>query len=327
MKKIIRFAMIAFLVLSFINPVSAATYNTDGQEVQISSATAGTTSNTITIELAAGTYKAGSYELIAHEGVYEIPGYGSNVGTQGSLPWKVASTFTLSSAEVATLKNSSLYKTITTTFDIGPSDFKVFVGTGNAGNAGSGTNPGTDLDAVLSGGIDLSAFMTSNRLDIYYNSRVTSLSATATTLYLEGYIFVPNRNITNSSALYREVIFVNEDYPDADHAYRALVTTTYNGSFLTSNKTLNPKGLYNYSAATYRVSINYKNIKNYKQVNSSMAPGNYRIYIRASDGSKSAVFPLRDVTLSDGSNLSLPSTFSLVNNNTDGKRNLKVTIR
>ncbi|MBR3692901.1 MAG: glucosaminidase domain-containing protein [Erysipelotrichales bacterium] len=173
------------------------------------------------------------------------------------------------------------------------------------------------IENSASGELDLSDY-TNDKLDVYPNSRVTSMSYSNGVLNLEGYAFIKDRSVSTSDYkwLWREVIFVNEDNSSRDYAYRASVTPINKGSFLTSNKTLNPTGKYSYAMATYKVSANIKSINNYDQKPSSIAPGKYRVYVRCSDGVNGKLFPLKDLTLSDGTNLEntgkLPSGFEVI---------------
>lgn len=165
--------------------------------------------------------------------------------------------------------------------------------------------------------LDLSDY-TNDLLDVYPNSRVTSMSYSKGVLNLEGYAFIKDRGVPTNDYkwLWREVIFVNEDNSSRDYAYRVSVTPINKGSFLTSNTTLNPTGKYSYAMATYKVSANIKSINNYDQQKSSIVPGKYRVYVRCSDGVNGKLFPLKDVTLSDGTNLEntgkLPAEFEIV---------------
>lgn len=173
-----------------------------------------------------------------------------------------------------------------------------------------------------SGDIDLTDYVTlDNVLPAYENSRATSIVATNTSITINGYAFVKDRSITKDSDLWREIIFINEDNNSKEFAYRYNVKTStsssHNGRFLTNNKTLNPTGKYNYLGATYTVSLNYNNVLNYTDRSAtSMAPGSYRVYVRVSDGKQSTVFPLKDIVLSNGETLNLPSNMQLVDETT-----------
>lgn len=161
-------------------------------------------------------------------------------------------------------------------------------------------------------GLDLSAY-TDEQLGVYENSRVTDIKESGSKITVSGYAFVKNVHCNNPNALWREIIFINAENPSVEYAYRKQVSATNKGQFLTSNKTLNPNGNYNYNFATYSVTVDTNNVQNYKKTTTgAMAEGTYYVYIRVSDGKHGKLFPLKNVTLSDGSSLSLSDNFSKV---------------
>ncbi|MBR3840756.1 MAG: hypothetical protein IKM20_06440, partial [Erysipelotrichales bacterium] len=102
--------------------------------------------------------------------------------------------------------------------------------------------------------------------------------------------------------------------------YRQLVTSKYN-TFLNSNKTATQNGKYDLSYAFYDVTVNPNSIQNYSKTSKgAMVKGSYLVYMRISDGKTSYLFPLRDLTLSDGTNMentgTLPSGFEVINQKT-----------
>lgn len=161
--------------------------------------------------------------------------------------------------------------------------------------------------------LDLKAYADS-LLPVYPNSRVTSLTLTDNGFKLSGYAFIKDMQMDyiNQHKLVREIIFVNEDDEDISKAYRQHVTATNKGSFLTSNKNLNPSGKVDYSYATYDVEVNYNQIMDYKKNMTALAKGKYRIFVRVSDGKHAYLMPLKDLVLSNGSTLALPSNMELV---------------
>lgn len=161
--------------------------------------------------------------------------------------------------------------------------------------------------------LDLSAYA-DGLLPVYTNSRVTSISLTEQGFKLSGYAFVKDMSMDyiNQHKLVREIVFVNEEDESTSKAYRQPVTATNKGSFLTSNHLLNPTGQIDYTYATYDVEVKYNEIMNYKKKMSVLEAGKYRIYIRVSDGKHAYLMPLKDLVLSDGSTLTLPSNMELV---------------
>lgn len=165
---------------------------------------------------------------------------------------------------------------------------------------------------VLNAELDLSAY-TDGLLPVYENSRVTSIKPISNGFELNGYAFINGINCNKKNSLWREIIFVNEEDVSKEKAYRMQVTPVYN-TFLNSNKNINPTGKLSYSFANYNVKVNPNSIKDYatNKTYQKMASGSYRVYIRVSDGKNSKLFPLKDIILSDGSTLSLPSGFEVM---------------
>ena len=157
-------------------------------------------------------------------------------------------------------------------------------------------------------------------MNVYQNSRVTSLKAnTNGTFTASGYMF-NDSNCNKKDSLYREIIFVNESDSSTTKAYRQLVTSKYN-TYLNSNNTATQNGKYDLSYAFYDVTVNPNSIQNYKKTSKgAMAKGSYLVYMRISDGKTSYLFPLRDLTLSDGTNMentgTLPSGFEVIDQKT-----------
>ena len=171
-------------------------------------------------------------------------------------------------------------------------------------------------------GLDLSDY-TDEQLGVYENSRVTDIKEYGSKIIVSGYAFVKNVNCNHSNALWREIIFINADNPSPDYAYRQQVNATNRGKFLTTNTNLNPNGVYDYNYATYTVTVDTNNIQNYKKTKTgAMANGDYYVYIRVSDGKHGKLFPLQNVTLSDGTSLNLSDNFSKVD---ESHKELKFT--
>lgn len=165
--------------------------------------------------------------------------------------------------------------------------------------------------------LDLSAY-TNDKLPVYNNSRVTSIKRDGASKYItfEGYSFIKDRNFDTPNALWRELILVNLEDLSTDSAYRFQVTSTNKGGFLNKNQILNPTGKFDYTYASYSVTIDVTNIKKYdNKTYEHMKPGYYLPYMRISDGKDGKLFPLKDITLSDGTNLKLPLGFSTFGKN------------
>ena len=320
MKKFIKIAMIAcMLFATSLTSVSAASYTTKGQVVETGSTTQlGSTG--LRIELLPGSYVAGTYEVGAHAGIFT-----SNeiTGTQDTKPWYLLDTFNLSSTEVSQLKTNSVYKDITNLkFDYGVSNIQVKVGTGNYSTyTGAALNTGSTTPSTGNSGIkgtltaaQLAPYSALNMV-VYPNSRVTKITSSGSTINLEGYMFKQAANCEKS--IWREIVFVNEANPAAAYAYRKQATAVYN-TWLNSNMTATVNGQYRLDYANYKLSFSPTGVNSYStnKAAGKMAAGSYLMYMRISDGSTSYLFPLMDITLSNGTNMentgTLPSGFEVV---------------
>lgn len=170
--------------------------------------------------------------------------------------------------------------------------------------------------------LDLKAY-TDELLPVYASSRVTSIKRSGkglvgNTITVEGYAFIKDLNFDSPNDLYREIIFVNGLDTSTDAAYRYQVTSQNKGQFLTKNQNLNPSGKYNYNYAMYTVTVDLNNIKKYdNKTYEQMKPGVYFVYMRISDGKHGKLFPLKNITLSDGSIMDLPEAFATIHRNHD----------
>ncbi len=170
---------------------------------------------------------------------------------------------------------------------------------------------------------DLANYSAMN-MDVYMNSRVTSIKQAGNTGFVvEGYMFENgsmNANYSDSRN-WREIVFVSADNVATTEAYRMPVTPKYN-TWLNNNMTATQSGKYALSYANYSVTVNVNSMRDYatnsKQV--AMKTGTYYVYMRISNGSQSYLFPLRDATLSDGTNMensgTLPSGFTVYDSET-----------
>ncbi|MBR3841509.1 MAG: leucine-rich repeat protein [Erysipelotrichales bacterium] len=176
---------------------------------------------------------------------------------------------------------------------------------------------------------DLSSYSKMD-MNVYPGSRVTKLQATATGFSVEGYMFETNADcIYNDARNWREIVFVNTEDYSTTKAYRNQVTAVYN-TWLNKNMTATNNGTYKLNYANYKVEVNPKNINLYagNVAGHSMNSGSYYVYMRISNGKTSYLYPLRDATLSDGSNMeskgTLPSGFTVSD---DGNRTLIYTVK
>ncbi len=307
MKKLIKFSLLAcMLALSMLSSVSAAQYT------PITATTSKDDPTKVTVELPAGTYPTGANELLARPGVIcpalGVPG---NVGSQNSIPWLVFGTFNLDSTEVAKLKTSSLNKVITVPYDFGCSDLLVATGTGNYAKYTGQTIPTNPTNPGNGSDIDLSRYST-NTLPIYENSRVTYVTHSGNSIKISGYMLEQFNSYTKKDSFWREMIFISEDQTRS-YRYNLNSSAVYN-PYLNANKTLNPNGQYNYNYAFYNATINLSNVQEYwTKTPTSLPSGNYRVFIRMSDGKRSNVMSLR----STKSEVVLPASFYLVSGSTD----------
>ncbi len=237
-----------------------------------------------------------------------------NTVTFKSLNTKVASVSTTGS--VYGVATGTTYITVSADDASGKStNVKVTVGNPSESTTTTGTGP---TNAQLA---DYSAF----NMDVYANSRVTSIRSSGSNFVVEGYMFEngsSNANY-NTARNWREIIFVSADNTASANAYRKQVTPIYN-TWLNKNTTATQNGKYSLSYANYSVTVNpnamyaYSDGKNTKAI--SMAKGNYYVYMRISNGTTTYLFPLVDKTLSDGTNMenkgTLPSGFTVYDSNT-----------
>lgn len=307
MKKLIKFSLLAcMLALSMLSSVSAAEYS---QGVGI--VTSKDDPTKVTVELPVGTYPTGANEFVARAGVIcPAPGVPGNVGTQTSLPWYVFATFNLDATEVAKLKTSSINKVITVPYDFGCSDVKIATGTGNYAKYTGQTVP-TNPNPGNGSSIDLTNYSTGT-LPIYDNSRVTWVTHSGNSIKISGYMLEQFNSYSKKDSFWREMIFISEDQTRS-YRFNLNSSAVYN-PFLNANKTLNPNGQYNYNYAFYDATINLNNVQEYwTKKTTSLPAGNYRVFIRMSDGKRSNVMSLR----STKSEVVLPSSFYLVSGSTD----------
>ncbi len=170
--------------------------------------------------------------------------------------------------------------------------------------------------------LDLSSYSAMN-MDVYMNSRVTSIKATSSGFTIEGYMFENASNNANysDSRNWREIVFVSANDEATEYAYRKQVTPVYN-TWLNSNKTATVDGKYKLNYANYKVSVSPSSVNAYvgNVAGAKMASGDYYVYMRISNGNESYVFPLVDRTLSDGTNMesdgTLPSGFTVYDQST-----------
>ncbi len=169
--------------------------------------------------------------------------------------------------------------------------------------------------------VDLSPY-SAMTMNVYSNSRVTSITETTDGFTVAGYMFENgSQNASyNDYRNWREIVFVNVADPSTASAYRKLVKPVYN-TWLNSNMNATQNKTYNLSYANYTVGVDpdamyaYSDGQNITPI--PMAAGMYYVYMRISNGSTSYLFPLVDKTLSDGTNMesdgTLPEGFSVYN--------------
>lgn len=319
--------MACMLFATSFTSVSAASYTTRGQIVETGSTTELSTGG-FRIELLQGTYAAGTYELGAHAGIFTSDDISSS---QDREPWYLLATFNLSSSEVSSLRNSSIYKDVTDLkFDYGVSNLQIKVGSGNyakytgsALNGNTGGNQGGNQGTTTPGGIkgkltaaQLAPYANLS-LSVYPNSRVTSVKTSGSSIIAEGYMFKENANCNSSNSIWREIVFVNEANPSTAYAYRKQVTPQYN-TWLNKNMTATVNGKYRLDYANYKVTFSPTSVNNYttNKAANKMSSGSYLMYMRISDGQSANLFPLTDAVLSDGTTMentgTLPAGFEIV---------------
>lgn len=164
--------------------------------------------------------------------------------------------------------------------------------------------------------LDLSYYSALN-MDVYENSRVTSITSTDTGFSVAGYLFEKNANCDKETSVWREIVFVNEADSSPEYAYRKQVTPVYK-TWLNSNMNATANGKYKLNYAEYVVDFSLTGMNHYLTNTNApvMKPGSYLVYMRISNGKTSQLFPLKDVTLSDGTNMensgTLPNGFEIV---------------
>ena len=160
-------------------------------------------------------------------------------------------------------------------------------------------------------------------LDVYTNSRVTDIKSTPTGITVEGYMFKENADLDKEDSIWREIIFVNEEDYSTAKAYRKQVIPVYN-TWLNKNMNATGNGKYKLDYANYTVAFSTTNINSYVDNKpTTMAKGSYLAYMRISDGTDSYLFPLKDIVLSNGSTLELPTGFEVV----DSTRALRYIVK
>lgn len=164
--------------------------------------------------------------------------------------------------------------------------------------------------------LDLSYYSALN-MDVYENSRVTSITSTSSGFSVAGYMFEKNANCDKANSVWREIVFVNEADSNPEYAYRKQVTPVYK-TWLNANKNATDNGKYKLNYAEYVVDFSLDGMNHYltNTSASTMKQGSYLVYMRISNGTTSQLFPLKDVTLSDGTNMensgTLPEGFEVV---------------
>ena len=320
MKKLIKLALAVTMMVGLcFTSVSAATYTAKGTVFYPQSSTGDVDNTSITLELPVGTYStAVTYEVGAHANLWEAGQISST--DDSKLPWYKLATFTLTSAEVSKLATSSIYVTVKPLFDYGVSNLQLAVGPYFQAYTGQSNISGGNNGGSTAGPGDLSAYSAMN-MNVYQNSRVTKVKSTSTGFNVEGYMFEHYANCATPTALWREIVFVNTNTTSTSSAYRKQVTPI-NNPWLNSNMTATVNGKYNLRYANYSVSVNVNNMNDYvtNTPGKKMAAGTYYVYMRISNGKTSYLFPLKDVTLSDGTNMEntgkLPAGFTVYDKTT-----------
>lgn len=169
--------------------------------------------------------------------------------------------------------------------------------------------------------LDLSAYSAMN-MNVYENSRVTSITQSGNGFMVTGYMFEANADCIYTDARnWREIVFVNTEDSSTEFAYRKQTTPVYK-TWLNSNPIATANGKYRLDYAEYKVTVNPNSVNAYvgNVPNQKMAAGDYYVYMRISNGKTSYLFPLVDRTLSDGTNMentnSLPDGFSVYDEET-----------
>lgn len=177
--------------------------------------------------------------------------------------------------------------------------------------------------------LDLSEYSAMN-MNVYENSRVTSIKQKGNGFVVTGYMFEAHANcIYNDARNWREIVFVNADDASTEFAYRKQTTAVYK-TWLNSNAVATDNGKYRLDYAEYTVTVDPTNVNGYKGnvPKQKMASGDYYVYMRISNGVTSYLFPLVDRTLNDGTNMentgTLPDGFSVIDQDT---RELMYTVK
>lgn len=306
----------------------------------------GQNSNELTLQLDAGEYKMGVYEIGAHYGLWLDTQVDAD--NDSTLPWSLLSRFLLTDDDVAYLRTHNKTIKVKTAFDPGVSNIQIAVGNGNyetvPGTQVPTTNytdasdtqiptttpttPSTPSTSVDNSGLNLSSYSSMN-MNVYPNSRVTSVKASGTGFVVNGYMWETATNCIAGSTPWREIVFVNATDASVEKAYRKQVSNVYN-TFLNTNMTATVNGKYRLDYANYTVTVNPSSMNAYRTnlPGYKMVQGDYYVYMRISNGKLSYLFPLKDVTLSDGTNMentgTLPVGFSVYDAET---RALKYTVK
>lgn len=155
-------------------------------------------------------------------------------------------------------------------------------------------------------------------LNVYENSRIVSINSYKEGFEVFGYMWIDGVKPTENT--WREIVLVNIDDNSKEKAYRINTKAIYN-TFLNKNMYATKNGTVDLSYANYRVEVNPNSMLEYTtRKNAKVAKGAYYMFMRISDGKNSYLFPLKDVTLSDGSNMEtsnkLPKGFKVLNQET-----------
>lgn len=325
MKRLFKLALVVSMVvgLCMSSVAAASSYTTKGTTFYPETVTE-LTNGDLRVELPVGTYAAGTYELGAH--------FGMILDTQISLTadttekWYLLGTIELTAAQASTLKSRTIFVDVKPNFYVGVSNIQIAVGKGNyvKYTSGSSTSSGSVVTGKGPTNAQLSDYSNFS-MDVYANSRVTSIKASGSSVIVAGYMFENGSNNANYNTTknWREIIFVNASNTSSAYAYRKLVTPVYN-TWLNKNATATQNGKYSLNYANYTVTVNPSAVYKYSDGKNTtpvkMASGTYYVYMRISNGSTTYLFPLRDATLSDGTNMentgTLPNGFSVYDSTT-----------
>ncbi len=325
MKKLLKLALVVSMVVGLcMSSVAAATsYTTKGTTFYPQTVTE-LTNGDLRIELPVGTYVAGTYEVGAHFGM--ITEDQISLTADDTEKWYLVGSITLSASQVSTLKSSTISVDVKPNFYVGVSNIQMAVGSGNYTKytSGSSTSSGSTVSGKGPTNAQLSDYSNFS-MDVYANSRVTSIKASGSSVVVSGYMFENGSNNANVNTTknWREIIFVNASNTSSAYAYRKLVTPVYS-TWLNSNMTATQNGKYKLKYANYTVTVNPSAVYKYSDGKNTtavkMASGTYYVYMRISNGTTTYLFPLVDRTLSDGTNMensgTLPSGFTVYDSTT-----------